>query len=213
MVCETDAARRGSPIDTKIEVLDQTGQPIERLLLQATRDSYIEFRGIDSQTVDVRVKNWEEMELNQYLYQAGEVNRLFRLPRGPDSGFHLYGWAGKRIGYFDTTPTTHPLHEPCYIVEPHAPGTELVPTGLPVFALYYANDDDGRRLLGRDSYVMFTAPADGVYLIRVSDVRGGDGDRFAYRLIVRRPQPDFQVSVSLANESVARQQSQCFRSP
>lgn len=202
-VIETDAARRGSPIDTKIEVLDAEGQPVERLLLQATRDSYIEFRGIDSQTVDVRVKNWEEMELNQYLYQAGEVNRLFRLPRGPDSGFHLYGWQGKRIGYFDTTPTTHPLHEPCYIVEPHPPGAQLVPTGLPVFTLHYANDDDGRRQLGRDSRLLFTAPVDGSYLVRVSDVRGAGGDRFAYRLTVRPPQPDFHVTANLSNASVS----------
>ncbi len=41
---ETDAARRGSPIDTRIEVLDAKGKPVQRLLLQAVRDSYITFR-------------------------------------------------------------------------------------------------------------------------------------------------------------------------
>jgi hypothetical protein len=42
----------------------------------------------------------------------------------------------------------------------------------------------------------FTAPADGAYLVRVRDARGHGGDRYAYRLTVRPPAPDFNVSVS-----------------
>ncbi|MEO8428504.1 MAG: c-type cytochrome domain-containing protein, partial [Verrucomicrobiota bacterium] len=86
-IIETQAAQRGSPIDTKIEVLHQDGRPVERLLLQAVRDSHVTFRGIDSTSTDCRVENWEEMELNQYLYLQGEVVKLFRAPQGPDSGF------------------------------------------------------------------------------------------------------------------------------
>jgi len=63
----------------------------------------------------------------------------------------------------------------------------------PGVTLYYANDDDGERKLGSDSKLQFTAPADGSYLIRVSDTRGFGGDRFAYRLLVREPKPDFNV--------------------
>ncbi|MCA9100915.1 MAG: hypothetical protein KDA63_07200, partial [Planctomycetales bacterium] len=66
------------------------------------------------------------------------------------------------------------------------------------------NDDDGWRRGGRDSRLMFTAPADGDYLIRVSDVRGLTGDRFAYRLIVRRPEPDFSISLGGDNPTVPR---------
>lgn len=203
-ILEIDAARRGSPVDTRIEVLDAEGQPVERLLLQATRDSWVEFRGFDSNGGDPRVANWEEMELNEYIFFQGEVNKIFRQRRGPDSGFLMYNNGGKRIAYFDTTATAHALEEPCYIVEPHPPGTELVPSGLPVFTLYYANDDDGERKLGRDSRLTFTAPASGRYLVRVSDVRGMQGDRFAYRLIVRRPAPDFRVSVRGQNPAVRR---------
>ena len=36
---ETDAAGRGSPVDTVIEVLFADGRPVPRLLLAATRDS------------------------------------------------------------------------------------------------------------------------------------------------------------------------------
>ena len=90
----------------------------------------------------------------------------------------------------------HAVDEPCFIVEPHAPGTKLISTGLPVFPLYYANDDDGQRRLGSDSRLTFTAPADGAYLVRVRDARGDGGDRYAYRLTVRPPEPDFNVRLS-----------------
>ncbi|MBI3839482.1 MAG: pre-peptidase C-terminal domain-containing protein [Planctomycetia bacterium] len=202
-IVETDAARRGSPIDTVIEVLQADGRPIERLLLQAVRDSYVTFRGIDGNTRDCRLVNWEEMQLNQLVYLNGEVVKLFRSPRGPDSGFLFYeGEGGKRQCYFDTTGTVHAVDEPCFVVEPHAPGTKLVANGLPVFPLYYANDDDGQRRLGSDSRLTFTAPADGAYLIRVRDARGDGGDGFAYRLTVRSPQPDFNVSLSGANPTI-----------
>ncbi|HEY1785327.1 MAG TPA: hypothetical protein VGG30_07240, partial [Pirellulales bacterium] len=52
------------------------------------------------------------------------------------------------------------------------------------------------RRLGTFSHLTFTAPADGDYLVRVSDVRGFGGPTMGYQLIVRRPQPDFVVSVS-----------------
>jgi len=203
-IVETDAARRGSPIDTVIEVLTTDGKPIERVLLQAVRDSNVTFRGIDGNTRDCRLTNWEEMQLNQWVYLNGEVVKLFRSPRGPDSGFLFYeGDGGKRLCYYDTTATVHAVEEPCFIVEPHAPGSKLVSSGLPVFPLYYANDDDGQRRLGSDSRVTFTAPAAGAYVVRVRDARNIGGDQFAYRLTVRRPAPDFRVSVGGANPTVA----------
>ena len=81
---------------------------------------------------------------------------------------------------------------------PHPIGAKLVSTGLPVFTINYENDDDGDRKLGRDSRLTFTAPADGVYLVRVSDVRGLGGEMFAYRLSVRQPQPDFRCASTSA---------------
>src|SRR5690606_19048562 len=117
LVIETDAARRGSPIDTKIEILHPDGKLVERLLLQAVRDSSITFRPVDANTPDVRVENWKEMELNQFMYLQGEVNKIFRMPQGPDSVFRLYSSAGKRYCYFDTSGIDHALDEPCYVVE------------------------------------------------------------------------------------------------
>jgi WD40 repeat protein len=202
-VIEAMAARRGSPLDSKIEVLDAQGKPVERLQLQAVRDSYITFRPVDSNLSDARVFNWQEMALNQFLYMQGEVCKLFRLPQGPDSGFKFYDARNKRRCYFGTSPTAHALDEPCYIVEPHRPGETLVPNGLPVFHLPYANDDDGDRELGSDSRLIFTAPVAGSYLVRVSDVRGFGGDRFNYRLSIRPPQPDFVVTLRNPKPTVA----------
>ncbi|QDV51874.1 c-type cytochrome domain-containing protein [Gimesia fumaroli] len=201
---ETNAARKKSKLDSKIEVLDADGKQIPRVLLQAVRDSYFTFRGKDSNILnDFRIHNWQEMELNEYLYANGEIVKLWLYPRGPDSGFNVYpGSGGKRYTYFGTSPITHALHEPCYIVEPHPVGTELPPNGLPVFTVYYENNDDGRRELGDDSRLIFKAPKDGVYYVRVSDVRGFQGKDFHYELTVRPRRPDFKVTLKGANPKV-----------
>lgn len=193
---ETDAARRGSAMDTKLSVLWPDGRPVERLLFQAVRDSAQAFKGINSNDDNVRVDNWREMELNQWLWMQGEVAKLFAMPEGPDSGFGLYSNGDKRIAYFNTTATAHSLDEPCYIVEPHLPGTKLVANGLPIFSLHYENDDDGLRELGSDSRILFTAPKDGEYVIRVQDSRGFGGERYSYRLLLHEARPDFSVSVT-----------------
>jgi hypothetical protein len=193
-VLEVNAARSKSKLDSFVEVLDAQGNRIPRLLLQAVRNSYFTFRGKDDSTVDdFRVFNWEEMRLNEYLYANGEVVKLWLYPRGPDSGFQVYPGEGKRWGYFDTTPLAHALGEPCYIVQPHPPGTSLIPNGLPTFPVYFDNDDDAHRELGEDSRLYFTAPADGDYLVKIKDVRGLAGPDFKYTLTIRPCRPDFQV--------------------
>jgi hypothetical protein len=48
----------------------------------------------------------------------------------------------------------------------------------------------------------FTAPADGDYVVRLRDVRKLAGRDYAYRLTVRRPSPDFILSVSPRNPNV-----------
>jgi hypothetical protein len=204
LVLEINAGRQKSPLDSHLAVLDATGNPIPRVELQAVRPSYFTFRGHDSMSLaDFRLHKWQDMELNEYLYANGEVVKLWLYPRGPDSGFLLYpGVDGNRYTYFGTTAVTHALNEPCYIVQPHAPGTPLIPNGLPALTLYYENDDDGWRKLGTDSRVAFTAPTDGEYVAVVRDVRGLGGDDFRYELIIRAPRPDFQIQVKAADLSV-----------
>lgn len=203
LMLETLAAKRDSLADTKLEVLYPDGRRVERVLLQATRDSYNKsVRTVDPNMVEVRTEHWEEMELNQYLYMAGEVGKLYRWPFGPDSGFQLYFRNEKRVTYFDTTAASHALYEPFYIVEPHPPGTKLVANGLPSFTLYYENDDEGMRDAGSDSRILFKAPQTGSYLVRVSDSRGINSELHQYRLAIRPAKPDFHVRVEGVNPSV-----------
>lgn len=195
-VFEVNAERSRSNLDSLIEVLTVEGQSIPRLRLQAVRDSYFTFRGKTAdQSDDFRLFNWEEMELNEYLYANGEVVKLWLYPRGPDSGFNVYPGTGKRWGYFDSTPLAHALGEPCYVVEPHSPQAELIANGLPVFDLFFQNDDESQRMLGKDSKLIFSAPVDGDYVLRIRDVRGMEGENFTYSLTARPRQQDFSVKL------------------
>ncbi|MES2789410.1 MAG: c-type cytochrome domain-containing protein [Planctomycetota bacterium] len=201
-VFEINAARSKSPLDSKLEILTADGQPVQRLVLQAVRDSYITFRGMNSTSRDCRLHNWEEMRLNEYVYLSGEIVKLFLAPRGPDSGFSFYPHDGSRRGYFDTTPTSHAVNEPCYSVVPHAVGEPLVPNGLPVFPIYFENDDDGWREWGDDSRLTFTAPTDASYLVRVTDVRGFQGEAYKYTLTIRPARPNFDVTLQGAKPTI-----------
>ncbi len=197
---DADAAS-ASRIDPIVTVLDASDQPVLRVRLQAVRDSYFTFRGKDSNQIsDFRVFNWEEMNLGEYLYAAGEVTRLQMHPRGPDSGFNVYPGAGKRWTYFGTSGTTHALGEPAYIVRPLPPGAEPLANGLPVFDVTYENDDDPQRLAGKNSRLLFTAPQDGLYTVRIADTRGEGGDGYGYRLAIRPAQPGFQPSTKTVSK-------------
>ena len=197
LVFEIDAARNKSPLDSKLEILTAEGKPVPRVVLQAVRSSYYTFRGHDSvDPNDIRMQGAADMEINDYVYSNGDVMRLWLLPHGPDSGFTVYPGTGpSRFAYFGSTAITHALNEPCYIVEAHDPAEKLIPNGLPTYTLYYENDDDGWRKLGTDSRIAFTAPADGDYLVRVSDARGTGGEKYSYRLSVRPARPGFEISI------------------
>ena len=196
LVVQIDASRSGSPIDSVVDILEQNGAPIVRTRLQAVRETYFTFRGKDSNNPDdFRLHRWEDMELNELLYAGGEVVKLWLYPRGPDSGFKVYPGVGSRFTYFDTTATTHALNEPAWIVRELNDSEPAIPNGLPVFPIYYTNDDEASRQLGKDSQITFTAKSDGRYLIRVRDTRGQAGDNYKYKLVLRRPMPRYELRI------------------
>lgn len=204
IVLETFAASNKSPLDSVVEVLDESGEPVLQTRMQAVRDSWFTFRGKNSDvSSDFRVFYWQEMELDDFLYSDGEVVRLCRYPRGPDSGFNVYPGFGSRHTWFGTTPTAHALLAPCYVVIPRAPDEPITPNGLPVFPIYYRNDDDSERELGRDSRLLFTAPKDGAWVARVTDARGFQGAEYTYDLVVRGAQPGYRVSFNNRELKVA----------
>ncbi len=164
--------------------------------------AHIAFRGFDSNGGGARFPNYLEMDLDQYVYMNGEVVRLFRYPDGPDSEFFFYTLQGKRRCYFDTTATAHALDEKVYIVEPRPAGDILPANGLPVFPVFYENDDDADRQLETDSRLLFTAPADGDYLVRVTDTRNFGGPDFVYRLTIQPAKPDFSVKIEEGDANI-----------
>lgn len=209
-VIETHAAQAGSLLDSKIQILDASGKLVPRLLLRAVRDSEIEFRSMDSSQRGVRLKNWEEMLLNEYVYLNGEVIKHFQQRRGPDADSQFYPESGSRFAFFDTTSRTHALGAPAYVVVPYPLDAKLPNNGLPTFTVPYENDDESQRKLGKDSRVTFVAPADGEYLVRVADVRGFGGEKFTYQLVVRRPEPAFHVTLTGVNPTIAAGSGKAF---
>lgn len=201
-IIETLAAQAGSPADTKLEVLHTDGKPVARLLMQAVRDSYNNFRSVDANNPDIRLQNWEEMELNEFVWFNGDIMKIVRMPRGPDGGCFFYISDGKRRAYFDTSATSHSLDEPCYVVQPYPLGSSIAANGLPIFTVNYQNDDSGDRKVGRDSRLTFTAPADGRFVVKVTDTRGWGGERFVYSLAIREPKPEFSVKLAGMNPTV-----------
>ncbi|NBV85450.1 MAG: hypothetical protein EBS01_04130 [Verrucomicrobia bacterium] len=196
-VFEVFAEREKSTLDSRLEVRDATGNPIERVVLEATHSSWLSFRGKDSKTSDdFRIQHQSEMEINELVYCNGEVIKLWMYPRGPDSGFMVYPGEGDRFSMFDTTPLSHPLGQPVYTVRALPAGTQPPASGLPVFRLHYENDDDSSRMGGHDSVLHFKAPADGAYQIRLSDARGFGDEKATYRLLCRRAHPDFEVKLT-----------------
>lgn len=197
ILIEVMASRDKSPLDPTVEVVTAEGKQVLQAKMQAVRDSYFTFRGKDSDTADdFRVFNWQEMDLNEYLYADGEVVKLWLYPRGPDSGFKVYPGATPRQSYFGTTPTSHPLQGPAFIVVPYPAEAVLKDTGLPVFPIYCQNDDDPMRQWGKDSRLTFLPPVDGTYIVRLKDARGFQGADYKYQLLLRHPKPDFSMAMA-----------------
>lgn len=203
-ILETSTKQAKQPSDTRLEIYHPNGERVVRLLLKSVRDSYVTFRKVNARENDIRFMNWEEMELRDYVYVGGEVLRIFRMPQGPDSGFRFFTSKGARRTYFGSTGVTHDLEDPVYVVTPYAADAEMVENGLPVFPVYYENDDDGWHELGTDSRIDFTAPADGTYFVRVSEVKQAQGAEHSYSLTIRKPNPGFTLSVQPGELKLAK---------
>ena len=201
LVVETNARRLGSPLDSTIEILDAKGQSVPRVTLRCLAQTFTTFRDHDSAGPGIRLDQWNELAINDYLLVGTELVRVWELPRGPDDDCQFYSVNGQRLGWLDTTPTHHSQGLPMYKVAIHLPGMTFPPNGLPIVTLYYRNDDGGPGY-GKDSRLFFDPPADGEYQVRVTDARGYGGSDYSYRLTVRPPRPGFNVSFNPTAPSV-----------
>jgi WD40 repeat protein len=194
-IVEVLARRAGSPLDPVIEIRDAADQLVPHAILRPTSVFYTTHRDHEATAPGIRLESWNDLAIDDYLYAHGELMRVLALPRNPDDDCQFYQFQGRRLAYLGTTPAVHYQGTPLYKVEIHPPGRTFPPNGLPLFTLYYRNDDGGPEY-GKDSYLRFTAPSTGVYSVRVSDARGAGGPNYAYRLRIRRPQPDFAIQFS-----------------
>ncbi len=198
LVLEVEAQRLGSPLDAVIEVFDAQGRPVPRATLRCLLETSLTLIDHDSMKRGLRLVSVNGIEPNDYMLVGSELLQVDSLPGHPDADTIFKGIAGQRIGFEDTTPEAHAINTPVYKVSVHPPGASLPSNGLPVVTLYYRNDDGGPGF-GKDSRLNFTAPADGDYIVRVSDVRGCSGEQLAYRLTLREPAPDFLLSIAPDN--------------
>ncbi len=202
-VVEVEARRLGSPLDSVIEVLDAGGKPISRATVRAEFATRMVLNDRSSSRRGLRLEDVEHFRVGDWVLVGNEILRVNEEPRGPDSDYFFDSFGGMRIGYLDTTPEAHAIDTKVYKVSLHPPHTEFPPNGLPVRQLYYRNDDGGPGF-GKDSRLSFEAPADGEYVVRLRDLRGFQGEDFAYRLTVREAAPDFKLSLESDSPSVPR---------
>ncbi|MDW8223666.1 MAG: c-type cytochrome domain-containing protein [Gemmatales bacterium] len=202
LIVEVEARRLGSPLDSVVEILDARRQPVPRAVLRCVARTFTTFRDHDNVSAGIRLEDWRELAVNDYVYINGELLRILALPRNPDDDCRFFNVNNQRLGYLDTTPIYHPPGTPVYKVEIHPPGSSFSPNGYPIIPLFYRNDDGGPGY-GKDSRIIFDPPADGTYYVRIGEASGitlkesqhaaRETAPMPYRLIVRPPRPDFRI--------------------
>lgn len=203
VVFSVAAQSLGSPLDSAIEVLDSRGMAVPRATLRPVWQTFISLRDHDSLGQGIRLESWNGISVGDYVFIGNELLQVVELPKHPDADVVFKGYRGRRIALQGTTAEGHALNSPVYKVAVHKPGAEFSPNGMPVVNLFYRNDDGG-PVYGRDSYLAFTAPEDGSYVVRIGDARGQSGKSHSYRLTIAPPRPAFTLAVSPSAPNLGR---------
>lgn len=203
LVFDVNARRLGSELDSFVEVLDAQGRRLEQAVARPVVETFTTLRDHDSAQPGVRITHWNNIHVGDYMLMGQEVARVAALPRTPDEDIRFESFMGQRRAFFHSSSEAQANDKAIYKVQMHPAGTTLPPNGLPLTRLYAQNDDGGAGW-GKDSFLRFTAPADGEYIVQIRDVQGLGGENYAYRLTVREPRPDFQLAVAPANPNVPR---------
>ncbi len=201
VILEVEAQRYGSPLDSVIEVLDASGNQIPRVIARCLLETQLTLNDRDSASRGFRIVNWNGIFVNNYILAGNEILQVDVLPKTPDEDIFFKSFLGQRIAYEDTTPEAHAVNNSIYKVSLHPPATKLPSNGLPIITIYYRNDDGG-PMYGKDSKLNFVAPEDGEYIARIRDIRGMQGEHFAYRMSIREPAPDFVLFADPENPNI-----------
>src|SRR5262245_2251208 len=175
------AQRLGSPLDSVLEVVDSAGNAVPRIVARPVWQTFVTLNDPDSLRRGMRIDSWTPLAIGDYLMVGNELVQVEELPKNPDDDIKLRNYRGSRIAYEGTTAQTHAMNTPVYKVELRKPGGSFAPNGMPLFPIPYRNDDGGQNL-GKDSWLLFEAPADGDYFVRIRDVRNSQGSDYGYRL-------------------------------
>lgn len=194
LVLEVEASRLGSSLDSLVEIRDAEGRPVRRAEVRCLAQTEVVLSNRGSIQGSMRLGSTEDLTLDDYLMVGSEIVQIKAMPRGPDDDTRFKSIRGVRQALFGTTAEGHAVGDPVYKVRLFPPGTRFSANGMPVFHLNYRNDDGGPGY-GRDSYLEFTAPEDGAYLVALRDSRGQDGAGHPYRLTIREPNPDFRLEM------------------
>ena len=187
---ETLGQRIGSPVDTMLRITDREGRDLPRKRLAPSSQTVVVFRDHDSTNPGIRIENWKDLRVNDYLYAAGDLMRIRTIPKNPDDDCQFHARAGRRIGWEGTTPVQHPIGQTLVKVSVLEPGTPVPDGPFPAVDLPFVADD-GHGAMGRDSGIVFNPPADGIYQARVRDSRGNLQGNMPYLLSLENHQPSF----------------------
>ena len=192
---EVSARRLGSLLDSFVEVLDQAGRVVPRAFLEGVVEN-LEQDALDSHTLDLsRLDTFTKPEFfpgDFVLIEGVELVRLQEAMRYTDGFSVAQGYLGQRLAWLGTTAQNHAALARVYKVRVMPPGGRPASADFPIFRLDYQNDDGGPTF-GKDSYLLFTPPNTGDYFVRLRDVRDLGGERFGYRLTIRRATPGFRL--------------------
>jgi len=203
LTIQVAAARLGSPLDSVIEVLDAQGNPIPRATVRCENQTTTTLSDRDSRTTGMRLVSTSGLHEGDYLMIGDELDRIAFIPDQPDADTELEGIDGMRRAFLGTSPDVHAINTPVYRVDVLPADASFPPNGLPVFHLTWRNDDGGPGY-GADSTLTFVAPADGDYIVHLKDVRGMEGQDYAYRLTIQDANPDYRLAAEPENPNIPR---------
>ena len=200
-IIETFARRLGRDVDTSIEILDSKGMPITAHRFRKVADTLVAFRDHTSTNKGIRLTQWADFQMGDYVLIHREIARIFTLPRNPDDDCVFFS-DDSRMGFFGTTPEQHAMGRTVTKLEKV---TEELETSIDpnlLLKIPYGNDDGGSSV-SNDSFIEFNPPADGTYNVKVRETRGFYGPDAGYAVVVREPSPDFELQISPMDWSIS----------